>query len=118
VSSSPQSDDLRPASSSGQAAAIIADGVHYWHKGEHLRRMVDSGAFRHCVEVAALRVERGAAERFVQLFRSQGDYQALRRRGLDDIALGVDMFERTVHDALGSGDVPFWFTYRARIGVL
>lgn len=118
LSSSPQSDDLRPAGSGDPTAAVtIAEGVQYWHKGEHLGRMVASRQFQHCVEVAALGQERGDAERFVQLFRSQGDYQALRRQGIDDITLGIDEFAAEVADALGSADHPFWFTYRARIGV-
>jgi SAM-dependent methyltransferase len=116
-SSSPQSDELRPAASGDGDAAVIADGVHFWHKSEHLRRMVDSQRFRHCVEVAALAVERGNAVRFVNLFRSQGDYQALRRHGVDDAALGVDIFDRDTLAAMGTEACPFWFTYRARIGV-
>ena len=70
------------------AAVTIADGVQFWHKDEHLGRMVASGQFQHCVEVAALGEERGDADRFVQLFCSQGDYQSLRRRGFDDSTLG------------------------------
>ena len=53
----------------------------------------------------------------MQLFKSQGDYQALRRHGFDDAALGVDRFAADVVAALGTAEVPFWFTYRARIGV-
>jgi SAM-dependent methyltransferase len=118
TSSSPQSDDLRPAGShDADAAVTIADGVQYWHKGQHLGRMVESRQFEHCVEVAAVSAEHGDAERFVQLFRSQGDYQALRRHGIDDDALGVTAFAVEVRAALGSTDRPFWFTYRARIGV-
>ena len=79
--------------------------------------MVGSQRFGHCVEVGALGDEQGDADRFVQLFCSQGDYQALRRHGIDDAALGIDRFARDVHAALGSGQCPFWFTYRARIGV-
>jgi SAM-dependent methyltransferase len=117
-SSSPQSDELRPAGSDDPAAAVvIANGVKYWHKGEHLRRMVASQRFQHCVEVAGLAEEQGDADRFVQLFRSQGDYQALRRHGLDDEALGIDRFSADVDAALGKAMHPFWFTYRARIGV-
>ncbi len=117
ASSSPQSDELRPAGSDPATAVVIAEDVKYWHKGEHLQRMVASQRFQHCVEVAALSEERGDAERFVQLFRSQGDYQALRRNGLDDETLGIDRFSSEVHDALGTVEHPFWFTYRARIGV-
>ena len=117
-SSSPQSDDLRPTTSGDlSTAAVIADGVRYWHKGGHLGRMAESGQFKHCVEIAALAVERGDADRFVQLFRSQGDYQAVQRHGLGDETLGVEAFAGEVHATLGPAQRPFWFTYRARIGV-
>ena len=118
-SSSPQSDDLRPIPSGDAAAAVtITDGVQFWHKGQHLGRMIASEQFQHCVEIAALGEERGTAERFVQLFKSQGDYQALRRHGLDDATLGVDRFSSEVHRILGATDRPLWFTYRTRIGVV
>jgi SAM-dependent methyltransferase len=120
ASSSPQSDDLRPAASldgAAESAVEIADGAHYWHKGEHLGRMVASQQFLHCGEVAALAAERGDSDRFVQLFRSQGDYQALRRHGIADRALGIDQFAAEVEAAIGAAERPFWFTYRARIGV-
>ena len=79
--------------------------------------MAASQQFQHCVEVAALGEERGDSQRFVQLFRSQGDYQAMRRNGYDDEALGVDRFAADVAASLGSAERPFWFTYRARLGV-
>jgi len=117
-SSSPQTDDLRPVNAADPAAAVtIADGVQFWHKNEHLGRMVASSQFQHCVEVAALGAELGDADRFVQLFCSQGDYQSLRRRGFDDQTLGIDTLSATAHEALGAARRPFWFTYRARIGV-
>ncbi len=117
-SSSPQTDDLRPINSQDPTSGVtIVDGVQFWHKEQHLRRMVASGHFSHCIEVAALGEEHGNADRFVQLFCSQGDYQALRRHGFDDAALGVEQFSVDTHAALGDGDRPFWFTYRARIGV-
>jgi len=79
--------------------------------------MVASGQFQHCVEVAALGEEVGDADRFVQLFCSQGDYQSLRRRGFDDHTLGIDTFSEAARQALGDEPRPFWFTYRARVGV-
>jgi ubiquinone/menaquinone biosynthesis C-methylase UbiE len=116
--SSPQSDELRPTAPGDPTAAVtIADGVQFWHKSEHLRRMIDSQQFRHCTEIAALGEERGNADRFVRLLCSQGDYQALQRHGVDDQTLGVDTFAREARTALGDTLRPFWFTYRARIGV-
>jgi len=118
ASSSPQTDELRPWDPDDPAAeVVIAEGVKFWHKGEHLGRMVASGQFQHCVEIVALGEERGDADRFVKLFQSQGDYQALRRNGLDDETLGVAEFASEVRAALGSGERTFWFPYRARIGV-
>ena len=117
-SSSPQSDDLRPTNADDSAEAVtIVDGVQFWHKGEHLGRMIRSQQFQHCSEIAALGEEQGDAERFVRLFKSQGDYQALRRHGFDDAALGVDRFADDVLATVGVGGFPFWFTYRTRIGV-
>lgn len=117
-SSSPQTDDLRPIDSEDPSAAVtISDGVQFWHKQAHLGRMIASRQFHHCVEIAALGEERGDADRFVQLFRSQGDYQALQRHGLDDHELGVDVFAERVRAAIGNESRPFWFTNRARIGV-
>ena len=117
-SASPQSDDLRPVASGDRTAAVtIAEGVQYWHKGEHLGRMIASGQFHHCIEVTALAEEHGNADRFVRLFQSQGDYQALRRNGVDDDTLDVTAFAAEARAALGTDDHPFWFTYRARIGV-
>ena len=118
ASSSPQTDQLRPIDPDDAAAAVtITDGVKFWHKGEHLGRMIRSQQFVHCLEIAALGQERGNAGRFVELFKSQGDYQALRRHGFDDAALGIDRFESDVVAAVGTDEFPFWFTYRARIGV-
>ena len=118
ASSSPQTDQLRPTDpNDAEAAVTITDGVQFWHKGQHLGRMIRSQQFRHCVEIAALAYETGDADRFVQLFKSQGDYQALRRHGFDDAALGIDRFAEDVAAELGKGEFPFWFTYRARIGV-
>ena len=37
--------------------------------------------------------------------------------GLDDETLGIDRFPAEVGAALGEAQRPFWFTYRARIGV-
>ena len=96
----------------------LGEGVRYWSKDTHLERMVASGRFSHCVEVGALSVERGDAARLVALLRSQGDYQTLVRHGLDDEVSGVTAMSADVIDALGNEPRSFWFTYRARIGVI
>ena len=122
-----QSDDLRPLDDDRDgdpvggfeagSAATIAEGVRYWPKGKHLDRMAASGRFTHCIELCSSSAETGDGERFVELLRSQGDYQTLRRHGVDDDVLGVEAFSADVLGRLGSTPRPFWFTYRARLAV-
>lgn len=95
----------------------MAEGVQSWSKDEHLKRMTDSGRFAFTTELAMTASEMGDADRFVGLLRSQGDFQTLRKHGLDDELLGLADFEVAVRDALGDGPRSFWFTYRIRVGV-
>ena len=95
----------------------MAEGVQSWSKDEHLERMDASNAFAFTTELALAASEMGDADRFVGLLRSQGDFQTLRKHGLDDVLLGVRDFETEVRAAIGDGPRPFWFTYRVRIGV-
>jgi SAM-dependent methyltransferase len=96
----------------------MSAGVRAWSKDEHLGRMVDSGVFSWCREVVVSHTESGDADRFVALLLSQGDYQTLRKHGVDDAAVGVDEFAREVIAALGGGERPFWWSYRMRLGVI
>lgn len=95
----------------------LPGGVHAWSKDAHLSRMKASGAFRWCTELAAEAVEDGDHVRFVDLFRSQGHLRQLLAAGLDEQLLGVHDLAAVAAEALGDGPVPFWFTYRVRLGV-
>ena len=60
-------DDGEAASHSGMDAhrnRRLAEGVRSWSKAEHLQRMVSSGAFSWCREVALAAMETGDADRF------------------------------------------------------
>jgi hypothetical protein len=80
--------------------------------------MRDSGCFDWCHELALDQVDHGDAERFMSLFRSQGGYQSLRRHGFADHELGIPRLEEAARRYLGTDRRTWWFTYRARIGVL
>lgn len=111
-------DDLDGAKYTGADAHVgrrLHGGVRSWSKTGHLDQMRQSGLFAWCREVALTSVEEGDADRFVGLLKSQGDYQALRRQGLDDAQLGADRFEATAHARLGSERRPWHFVYRARL---
>jgi SAM-dependent methyltransferase len=94
----------------------LPNGARSWSKSGHLERMAESGAFLWCREVVFASVDRGNADRFIGLLKSQGDYQALRRHGVGDADLNVDRFEAIVRERLGTEPTPWNFLYRARLG--
>lgn len=95
-------------------------GVRSWDKAGHLGRMAASGLFRFTREVVLHHVAGGGADRFVDLLRSQGGYQQLRRAGVDDDELGMPTFEREVTAGFQERSVPIrlTFSWRVRLGVL
>lgn len=99
-----------------QGRALPA-GVTAWSKDEHLARLRASGRFRFCREVITHATEPGDAARFVDLLRSQGGIRTLAKHGLDETTIGVTAFARVVHEALGTAERPFVFTYRVRLAV-
>lgn len=93
----------------------LTGGVAKWSKSTHLERMIASGEFEWCREIALTSIEHGNAERFISLLKSQGDYQALGRHGVDDSTLGVDQFARLINSRLGARTRRWYFTYRVRL---
>jgi SAM-dependent methyltransferase len=116
----PVTDDDRQATiysgTDGHLRSVLAEGVRSWPKGKHLAQIESSGRFRWWRDIAMASPDRGDAERFLGLFRSQGDYQALLRHGLDDAVLGVDRLAELIEVRLGSQPRPWTFIYRARLG--
>jgi hypothetical protein len=98
----------------GRARSV---GVTSWSKDEHLARLIASGHFRWCREIESMQAEEGDANRFVAVLLSQGDFQTLKKHGVDEAMVGVPEFEAEVRAELGDGHFPFWWSYRTRIGV-
>lgn len=95
-------------------------GVRSWDKAGHLGRMAASGRFGFTREVVLHSDLDGGAERFVNLLRSQGGYQQLRRAGVEDAALGLPDFERAVRNGFDERAVafPLSISWRVRLGVV
>lgn len=98
--------------------ARLAAGVRSWSKDGHLARMRDSGVFRWSRELTAHSVEPGDGSRFVDLLRSQGDFQTLLKHRLDEDQLGVTELVASCRRVLGDEGRSFWFSWRARVGVV
>jgi SAM-dependent methyltransferase len=92
-------------------------GVHSWSKEEHLGRMAASGQFRYTKEIVVHHVEHGDADRFVGIVLSQGGVAGLLKSGLSPEELGLPAFAAAVREAMGDAPVPFYWSYRVRLGV-
>jgi SAM-dependent methyltransferase len=92
-------------------------GVRSWSKDEHLGRMAASGQFRFTKEIVLHSQEQGDAARFVGIVQSQGGLASLIKAGATPEELGLPAFAEEIRAALGDGPVPFYWSYRVRLGV-
>jgi hypothetical protein len=94
-------------------------GGRSWSKRGHLQRLRASGHFAYAREIVLDQQEGGGAERFVDLLRSQGSYQTLRKAGLTDDEIGLPAFEAAAREAFSAAGEPpaMSFCYRVRFAV-
>jgi len=92
-------------------------GVKEWDKPGHLARMQASGKFSYTKEIVFHNVEPGSAARLIGLAMSQGSIAACLKQGLSEDEIGATEFRRAVKQAMGDRVVPFYFSYRMRVGI-
>lgn len=95
----------------------LAPEVHQWNKGGHLERIRQSGRFRYVKEVVLHHVESGGAERLVGLALSQGEIATLLKHGISEDEIGITTLRETARRVLGDSIVPWFWSYRLRMGV-
>jgi SAM-dependent methyltransferase len=91
--------------------------VKHAAKDQHLSRMRDSGRFRYTREVLLHNVEEGNAERLVGLARSFGGVATVLSRGVSETEIGLDVLAQEARQHLGDEPLPWYFSYRVRLGV-
>jgi SAM-dependent methyltransferase len=88
-----------------------------WGKDEHITRMRRSGTFRHVSETALHNVERCTAERWVGFACTIGIVLPVLDLGLADDELGLTALRRVAERVLGAEGLPWYVSYRVRVGV-
>ena len=91
--------------------------LHQWNKGRRLERIRQSGRFRYVREVVLHHVESGGAERLVGLALSQGDIAMLLKHGIGEDEIGITALRETARRVLGNSVVPWFWSYRLRLGI-
>jgi len=92
-------------------------GPRRWPKEEHLANLRGCGHFVFAREVLLHGVERGGAQRMVDIALSQGGVAALLRRGSSEADLGLAELRRVALQELGAAEADYVFSYRVRLAV-
>ena len=100
----------------GQARGFFSD-IMQWDKAGHLARMQSSAKFRYVKEIIVHHRETGNADRLVGLMLSQGGVASLLKHGMTQEEIGVPGFRALVQQTLGDELLPWYFSYRVRLGV-
>jgi ubiquinone/menaquinone biosynthesis C-methylase UbiE len=95
----------------------IEGRMQQWAKNEHLVRMQDSGRFRYVRETLIHSLERCTIERLIGFTLTLGHVSQLLELGLSEAELGVDELRREFERTLGNGSMPWYWSYRLRVGV-
>jgi SAM-dependent methyltransferase len=88
-----------------------------WPKNTHLDRMRDSGHFRFTREVLLHHVEQGDAARFLEMVLTNAYSHQFKLKTISEQEIGFDRLRTVALQSLGSEPIPWYFSYRVRIGI-
>jgi SAM-dependent methyltransferase len=88
-----------------------------WAKDAHLARMQASGHFRYTRELLIHSREMGGAERLVAMAATSGVAAMPLKQGLAEAAAALEELRVAAERILGEQVIPWYFSYRVRIGV-
>jgi ubiquinone/menaquinone biosynthesis C-methylase UbiE len=95
----------------------LTQSLMIWSKESHLDRMRDSTRFRFTREVLLHHIEQGDATRFLDMVLTNGFCQQFRLNTITEQEIGFDHLRSTAFQTLGSKSIPWYFSYRVRIGI-
>jgi ubiquinone/menaquinone biosynthesis C-methylase UbiE len=85
-----------------------------WPKNKSLDPLRESGHFRFTREVVLHAIEHGDAARFLEMMRSNALSQQFQ---FSDQEVGLDRLSSEALQSIGPEPIPWYFSYRVRIGV-
>jgi ubiquinone/menaquinone biosynthesis C-methylase UbiE len=92
----------------------LAQTLKIWPKNKSLDPLRESGHFRFTREVLLHHIEQGDAARFLEMMRSSAFSNQFQ---FTDQETGLDRLKQAVLQHIGSEPVPWYVSYRVRIGV-
>ncbi|QBD81079.1 class I SAM-dependent methyltransferase [Ktedonosporobacter rubrisoli] len=92
----------------------LMPSIKIWPQNKSLDPLRECGHFRFTREVFLHHVEQGDATRFLEMMQSGAFNNQFQ---FSDQETGFDNLKSAAHRILGSGPVPWYFSYRVRIGI-
>jgi ubiquinone/menaquinone biosynthesis C-methylase UbiE len=95
----------------------LAQSLARWPKETHLDRMRASGHFRFTKELLLHHIEQGDADRFIGLIMTNGYSHMIKLNLITEQEIGLDKLKQAALQSIGSEPIPWYFSYKVRIGV-
>jgi len=92
----------------------LAQNLKIWPKDRHLDHMRESAHFRFTREIFLHQIEQGDAARFLEMMRSNAFSHQFQ---FSEQEIGVDRLSSALSQSPGSESIPWYVSYRVRIGV-
>ncbi|HCI81043.1 MAG TPA: class I SAM-dependent methyltransferase [Ktedonobacter sp.] len=92
----------------------LARGLNLRSKEQHMKHMRESGHFRFTHEVLLHSVEQGDATRFLEMMRSSAFTNMFQFTEQD---FGLDRLKQAALQYIGTAPIPWYVSYRVRIGI-
>ncbi len=92
----------------------LPQNLNIWPKNKSLDPLRESGHFRFTREVLLHHIEYGDATRFLEMMQSSAFSQQFQ---FTEQEFGVDRFRQAALQYIGSEPIPWYWSYRVRIGV-
>jgi ubiquinone/menaquinone biosynthesis C-methylase UbiE len=88
-----------------------------WSKEKHLERMRDSGHFRFTRELLLHHIEQGDATRFIDMLKTNIYGHHFKQNTITEQEIGFDRLKQAALHHIGSSSIPWYFSYKVRIGI-
>ncbi|HYX48931.1 MAG TPA: class I SAM-dependent methyltransferase [Ktedonobacteraceae bacterium] len=95
----------------------LAETLQMWPKEMHLDRMRESAHFRFTREVLLHHIEQGDAARFMEMMQTNAFSYQFKQKTITEQEIGFDRLRQAAFQQIGSEPIPWYFSYRVRIGV-
>ena len=95
----------------------LAHYLQRWSKETHLDRMRDSTYFRFTREVLLHHIEQGDAARFMEMILTNAYGHQFKLKTITEQEIGFDRLRHAALQQIGSELIPWYFSYRVRIGI-